>query len=147
MLAEKNLAVHIFWLRELLNNGVLTRLRWADTRDITADVHTKGAVERHAILRLIHGQFSYEHEIKDFVPKIQAAKTSKRSMGHQLWLLSRCMLGPRRRCLLVPRLVTEKERDAAGLTSRSGAGDGDHYCNFFPLLLASGEWRCIMCYV
>ena len=39
---EKNLAVHMFWLKQLLTIKALRMLRWCDTRDMTADCHTKG---------------------------------------------------------------------------------------------------------
>ena len=38
---EKNLAVHLFWLKELLINRVLSILRWTDTRDMSSDAHTR----------------------------------------------------------------------------------------------------------
>ena len=42
--AEKSLVCHPLWLKELLNRGVLRELRWVDTRDMTADAHTKGSL-------------------------------------------------------------------------------------------------------
>ena len=40
--AEKNLAVHVFWLRGLLDLRRIGTLRWVDTRDMHSDCHTKG---------------------------------------------------------------------------------------------------------
>ena len=73
---EKNLAVHLFWLRELLDNGILDILRWADTRDMSADGHTKGSIPRDAILSLMNGLFQYAHATKDFTPKIVLLRKS-----------------------------------------------------------------------
>ena len=66
---EKNLAVHLFWLKELLDTRALTTLRWVDTRDMHADGHTKGSVPRDAILQLMSGVFKYSKEYKDFSAK------------------------------------------------------------------------------
>ena len=64
--SEKNLAVHMFWLRELLDRRQLHVLRWCDTRDMSADAHTKGSIPRDAILDLMEGYFKYQHPTKDF---------------------------------------------------------------------------------
>ena len=75
---EKNLAVRFFWLRELLDRGIISRLRWCDTRDMTADAHTKGSIDRSALLRLMRGVFRFEHAVKDFKPcKIIMTKEKK----------------------------------------------------------------------
>ena len=66
---EKNMAVHLFWLRELLTTGAIKILRWCDTRDMTADCHTKGSIDRSAILELMRGNFEFEHEVKDYEVK------------------------------------------------------------------------------
>ena len=63
----KNLAVQLFWLREMLDKQVLTKFRWCDTRDMNADAHTKGKICREAILALMCGQFAYVHPVKNYV--------------------------------------------------------------------------------
>ena len=68
---EKNMAVHLFWLRELLTTGAIKILRWCDTRDMTADCHTKGSIDRTAILELMKGNFQFEHEVKDYEVKVK----------------------------------------------------------------------------
>ena len=68
---EKNMAVHLFWLRELLTTGAIKVLRWCDTRDMTADCHTKGSIDRAAILELMKGNFKFEHEVKDYEVKVK----------------------------------------------------------------------------
>ena len=44
--SDKSLLCHVQYLRELLDNRVLQSLVWLDTRDMTADGLTKGAVPR-----------------------------------------------------------------------------------------------------
>ena len=71
---EKGLHVHLFWLRELLDKGIITTPRWCDTRDMTADAHTEGSIDRKAILAIMAGWFNYGHELKDFNPYRLKAK-------------------------------------------------------------------------
>ena len=63
--AEKGLLAHVQYLRELLDHHVLEALMWLDTRDMTADGLTKGAVERDALHLLMAGSL----EIKQ-TPKV-----------------------------------------------------------------------------
>ena len=44
--AEKNLYVHVLWLRELLDRGVVSQLMWTDMRCMCADGLTKGSIDR-----------------------------------------------------------------------------------------------------
>jgi hypothetical protein len=78
---EKNLAVHLFWLKELLTTGALTTLRWCDTRDMSADCHTKGSIDRAAILQLMKGFFQFKQAIKDFTALRKKAKYDPRQCG------------------------------------------------------------------
>ena len=73
---EKNMAVHLFWLRELLTTGAIKILRLCDTRDMTADCHTKGSIDRTAILELMKGNFKFEHEVKDYEVKVKRPSTT-----------------------------------------------------------------------
>ena len=66
---EKNLAIHLFWLRELLDNKVLSALEWCDTRDMSADCHTKGSIARDVILALMNGELNYTQETKTYPSK------------------------------------------------------------------------------
>ena len=81
---EKNLAVHLFWLKELLTTGSLTTLRWCDTRDVTSGCHTKGSVDRTAILNLMNGIFRFTHSVKDFRPRSKRYKydPDERNQNH-----------------------------------------------------------------
>ena len=64
---EKNLGIQLFWLRNMLDLRLVSKLRWCDTRDMSADAHTKGSIPRDAILALMDGKFAYAHATKDFV--------------------------------------------------------------------------------
>ena len=70
---EKNLAVQLFWLRQMLDLQLITTFKWCDTRDMSADAHTKGSIPPDAILAFISGHFKYVHPTKEFVsPKPKA---------------------------------------------------------------------------
>ena len=56
--SEKSLAGHLFWLCELLDRRILSGPRWSDTRDMSADFHTKGGVARDMVLRFMLGLIS-----------------------------------------------------------------------------------------
>ena len=62
---EKTLGVLLHWLKEKLMKGIIRTLRWYDTRDMSSDGHTKGSVERTAILNLMNGHYRPEHETKE----------------------------------------------------------------------------------
>ena len=64
--SEKNLAGHLFWLRELLDYKVITQIQWADTRDMSSDGHTKGSIDRQMLLDCMLGKFTYQHATKLF---------------------------------------------------------------------------------
>ena len=66
---EKNLAVHMFWVKELLETKAITTLRWCDTRDMSGDCHTKGSIDRACMLKLMLGYFDFEHAVKDFTAR------------------------------------------------------------------------------
>ena len=87
--AEKNLAVHLFWLRELLGRAVLTRLRWTDTRDMTADGHTKGSIDRSVLRALAEGALYRAHPCKRLVLHGDTGASD-------FWLRSPLLTGERR---------------------------------------------------
>ena len=66
--AEKTLLGHILWLRELLQLRLIESIQWCDTRDMTADGHTKGCVDRALLLDLMRGKQVYRHEVKRHTP-------------------------------------------------------------------------------
>ena len=56
------------WIREKLQNGIIKKIQWRDTRDSTADGHTKGNVDRQAIINLMKGSQKYTHPVKTYEP-------------------------------------------------------------------------------
>ena len=61
------LLLHLFWLRELIRKQILTGIKWCDTRDMTADGHTKGSVSQDASLSSVKGQLEYKYAVQDSV--------------------------------------------------------------------------------
>ena len=51
--SEKNLHMHLLWIRELLDRHIISKLIWVDTRDMVADGLTKGCISRSAIIDLL----------------------------------------------------------------------------------------------
>ena len=66
--AEKTLLGHVMYLRELLLLALIDELRWCDTRDMTADGHTKGCIDRALLLKLMAGNQAFLHTLKKHVP-------------------------------------------------------------------------------
>ena len=69
--ADNGVLVHCLYLRELLDFRVLEYLIWLDTRDMTADGLTKGAVDRLALHDAMQGGIKFLHEAKSWCPKIR----------------------------------------------------------------------------
>ena len=74
--AEKGLLAHVQYLRELLDCDLLDALLWLDTRDMTADGMTKGAVERDALHLLMSGQLEFTHPPKLWRPSCRSVKSA-----------------------------------------------------------------------
>jgi hypothetical protein len=70
--AEKTLLGHVCWIRELLQLGLIESVQWCDTRDMTADGHTKGTIERHLLLEAMDGRQAYKHDVKTYRPHRQS---------------------------------------------------------------------------
>eukprot|EP00959_Pyramimonas_sp_CCMP1952_P422230 8845015-Pyramimonas_sp.AAC.1 len=47
---ERTLLGQISWIRELMDIGIAHNVQWCDTRDTTADGHTKGSIDRELLL-------------------------------------------------------------------------------------------------
>ena len=65
---EKTLLGHIAWIREMLHIGVLTNVQWCDTRDMAADGHTKGSIDRGLILKVTGGHQKHMRDNNDYTP-------------------------------------------------------------------------------
>ena len=66
--AEKTHLAHVAWIRELLHNRTIRRIQWCDTRDMVADCHTKGSIDRTALIRAMIGEQTYKHETRKYEP-------------------------------------------------------------------------------
>ena len=74
--AEKALLSHVQYLRELLDKKILKYIVWFDTRDMTADGLTKGAVEREAIQIVMSGKFQVVYKQERWTTKLNNSKFS-----------------------------------------------------------------------
>ena len=72
--ADNGVLVHCLYLRELLDDGVLSALIWQDTRDMIADGLTKGAVDRQGLHDVMDGVVKVLHECKPWQPKHLVSK-------------------------------------------------------------------------
>ena len=59
---------HVKWLREMLENDMIHEIRWCDTRDMTADGHTKGSIDRKMLIQCMQGYQHFSHEVKTYQP-------------------------------------------------------------------------------
>ena len=71
--AEKTLLGHVTWIRELLQLRLIEAIQWCDTRDMVADGHTKGSIDRRMLIQVMQGHQDYKHEVKRYIPH-RAAK-------------------------------------------------------------------------
>ena len=65
---ENTLLGHFAHLRELLKLQLIDLMQWCDTRDMTADGHTKGSIDRKLLLEAMSGRQEYRHEVKTYAP-------------------------------------------------------------------------------
>jgi hypothetical protein len=68
--AEKSLLCHIQFVRELLERRVLGDIVWIDTRDMSADGPTKGAVSRELLDQILDGTMNIHHSTEQWRPKV-----------------------------------------------------------------------------
>eukprot|EP00959_Pyramimonas_sp_CCMP1952_P066467 1387723-Pyramimonas_sp.AAC.1 len=48
---ECTLLGHISWIRQMMERGIVQSIQWCDTRDMTADGHTKRSIDREMLLQ------------------------------------------------------------------------------------------------
>ena len=65
---EKTLLGHVAWLRQLLDRGLIWEVQWCDTRDMTADGHTKGSIDRDLLFQVMDGKQSFTYAVKRYKP-------------------------------------------------------------------------------
>eukprot|EP00959_Pyramimonas_sp_CCMP1952_P070396 1470216-Pyramimonas_sp.AAC.1 len=49
---------HISWMRQMMERGIVHSIEWCDTRDMTADGHTKGGIDREMLLHTFQHDFN-----------------------------------------------------------------------------------------
>ena len=52
----------------MLQKKVIKRLQWYDTRDMIADGHTKGNIDRTALINAMNGEQKYLYETRTHEP-------------------------------------------------------------------------------
>jgi hypothetical protein len=65
---EKTLLGHVSWIRELLRIKIIESVQWCDTRDMVADGHTKGCIDRQLLLEVMRGHQVYKFNVKSYSP-------------------------------------------------------------------------------
>eukprot|EP00959_Pyramimonas_sp_CCMP1952_P015394 326221-Pyramimonas_sp.AAC.1 len=58
-----------------MERGIVHSLQWCDTRDMTADCHTKGSIDREMLLQVTGGIQAFKHDLKSHTP-YRAGQTS-----------------------------------------------------------------------
>ena len=60
----------------MMERGIVHCVQWCDTRDMTADGHTKGSIDRALIYQVMDGRQAFKDVLKKHVP-FRAGRTSK----------------------------------------------------------------------
>eukprot|EP00959_Pyramimonas_sp_CCMP1952_P053440 1118050-Pyramimonas_sp.AAC.1 len=58
-----------------MERGIAHSIQWCDTRDMTADGHTKGGIGRERLLQVMGGIQTFKHDLKRHAP-YRAGQTS-----------------------------------------------------------------------
>eukprot|EP00959_Pyramimonas_sp_CCMP1952_P341841 7160796-Pyramimonas_sp.AAC.1 len=59
-----------------MERGIAHSIQWCDTRDMTADGHTKGSIVREMLLQAMGGTQSFKYDLKRHTP-YRAGQTSR----------------------------------------------------------------------
>eukprot|EP00959_Pyramimonas_sp_CCMP1952_P340798 7138314-Pyramimonas_sp.AAC.1 len=51
--AECTFLGDISWIRQKMERGIVHSIQWCDTRDMSADGHTKGSIDREMLLQVM----------------------------------------------------------------------------------------------
>eukprot|EP00959_Pyramimonas_sp_CCMP1952_P357453 7485042-Pyramimonas_sp.AAC.1 len=60
---ERALLGHISWTRQMMERGIALCAQWRDTRDTTADGHTKWSTDRDVLLQGMGGTQPFNHDL------------------------------------------------------------------------------------
>eukprot|EP00959_Pyramimonas_sp_CCMP1952_P019887 420016-Pyramimonas_sp.AAC.1 len=58
-----------------MERGIVHSIQWCDARDLTADGHTKGSIDREMLLRVMGDIQAVKHDLKRQTP-YRAGQTS-----------------------------------------------------------------------
>merc|ERR1712086_164194 len=73
---ECTLLGHISWIRQMMERGIVHCVQWCDTRDMSADGHTKGSTDRDLIYQVMEGIQAFKYDLKKHIP-FRAGQTNK----------------------------------------------------------------------
>merc|ERR1712086_30635 len=73
---ECTLLGHISWIRQMMERGIVHCVQWCDTRDMSADGHTKGSIDRELLYQAMNGNQIFKYDLKKHVP-FRAGQTNK----------------------------------------------------------------------
>eukprot|EP00959_Pyramimonas_sp_CCMP1952_P173555 3626636-Pyramimonas_sp.AAC.1 len=51
-----------------MERGIVHSIQWCETRDMTADGHTKGGIDREMVLQVMGGLQTFKHDLKRHTP-------------------------------------------------------------------------------
>ncbi len=68
---EKSVASQLFWLRESCQRQNRRELEECIARDMSVDGHTKGAIDRDALMSMMNGLFEYKHTNRSSLQQIR----------------------------------------------------------------------------
>ena len=88
MPTEKILMGHVSWIREMLQIGIVTDIQWCDTREMTADGHNKGCIDRKLLIKLMHGIQTFQHATQKHQPfRGNAISRQPHNFGGLVWFI------------------------------------------------------------
>ena len=60
----------------MMDRKIVHSVQWYDTRDMTADGHTKGSIDRDLLLQVMSGSQAFKYELKTYAPFRAGSKSS-----------------------------------------------------------------------
>eukprot|EP00959_Pyramimonas_sp_CCMP1952_P163558 3419546-Pyramimonas_sp.AAC.1 len=60
-----------------MERGIVQSIQWWDTRDMTADGHTKGGIDRDTLLQVMGGIQTFKHDLNTHTHSISGRPDKK----------------------------------------------------------------------
>ena len=60
----------------MMERGIVHCVQWCDTRDMSADGHAKGSIDRDLLYKVMEGIQAFKYDLKKHVP-FRAAQTNR----------------------------------------------------------------------